>query len=72
VLHVGTGFPRLMVTTFDTCQGPRAYAGVVYAYHEEIATNFQRYKDSTWSQRFTGASPMRPAEVPWLTSIEAR
>jgi hypothetical protein len=35
VLHVGTGFPRLMVTSVDTCMGPRAYAGVVYAYHED-------------------------------------
>jgi hypothetical protein len=29
VLHVGTGQPRLMVVTVDTCTGPRAYAGLV-------------------------------------------
>jgi hypothetical protein len=26
VLHVGTGYPRYMVATIDTCNGPRAYA----------------------------------------------
>ena len=28
VLHVGTGFPRLMVVTAETCTGPRAYAAL--------------------------------------------
>ncbi len=36
VLHVGTGHPRLMITTVDTCQGPRAYVGVTFAYHEQV------------------------------------
>jgi hypothetical protein len=31
VLHVGTGEPRVMVATVDTCSGPRAYVGVVSA-----------------------------------------
>lgn len=72
VLHVGTGFPRQLVATVDTCMGPRAYVGVVYAYHEEIATDFQRYQDSAWAQRFTGMPPKRPVEVPWLVPIQAR
>ena len=42
LLHVGTGFPRLMVVTFNTCSGPLAHAGVVAAYHETVTQNFQR------------------------------
>ena len=38
VLHVGTGYPRLMVMTADTCGGPRAYAGVVSAYYEKMTS----------------------------------
>jgi hypothetical protein len=34
VLCVATGLPRLMVVTIDTCQGPRAYACLAFAYHE--------------------------------------
>jgi hypothetical protein len=70
VLHVGTGYPRLMVTTVNTCQGPRAYAGVVYGYHEHITKNFERVTDAEWAQRFSAGQ--RPAEVPWLSSVLAR
>jgi hypothetical protein len=69
VLHVGTGFPRLMVVTFDTCSGPRAYAGVVSAYHETVATNFDRLTDERWTKQ-VGATP--PAEVPWLDGLVSR
>ena len=65
VLHAGTGFPRLMVATIDTCQGPRAYAGVVYAYHERITENFERLTDEAWAQ--TLKSGPRPSDVPWLS-----
>lgn len=34
VLHVGTGASRASVLTIDTCEGPRAYVGLVFAYHE--------------------------------------
>jgi hypothetical protein len=71
VLHVGTGYPRLMVTTVNTCQGPRAYAGVVYAYHEHITKNFERLTDAEWAQRFSPQG-QRPAELPWLSSVLAR
>lgn len=71
VLHAGTGFPRQLVASVDTCMGPRAYVGVVYAYHEEIAKDFQRYQDQAWAQRFLGPNPSRPAEVPWLTDVQA-
>jgi hypothetical protein len=49
VLQVGTSFPRLFVTTVDTCVGPRAYAGVVYSYHERIAKDFERLTDE-WTR----------------------
>jgi hypothetical protein len=69
VLHVGTGFPRLMVVTFNTCSGPRAYAGVVSAYHETVTSNFQRLTDQEWTTQIT-ASP--PAEVPWMADLVSR
>ncbi|MBM4361515.1 MAG: DUF3160 domain-containing protein [Deltaproteobacteria bacterium] len=67
VLHVGTGYPRMMVTTVDTCGGPKAYVGVVFAYHEETTTNFVRLTDATWAQRFQGSGE-RPADVSWMLS----
>lgn len=69
VLHVGTGFPRLMVVTFDTCSGPRAYAGVVSAYHETVTTSFQRLTDEQWTSQLS-ASP--PAEAPWVADLVSR
>jgi hypothetical protein len=70
VLHVGTGYLRLMVTTVDTCKGPRAYAGVVFAYHERVTENFQRLSDSDWAESVK-AIP-RPADVPWLSNVLAQ
>lgn len=71
VLHVGTGYPRYMVATFDTCQGPRAYAGVVFAYHEKTTENFLRLTDREWSQNFV-AGAVRPTDVPWITPVLAQ
>lgn len=70
VLHVGTGYPRLMVTTINTCEGPKAYAGVVYAYHEEITTDFKRLTDQEWSTRFDPGA-QRPADVTWMGPVLA-
>jgi hypothetical protein len=70
ILHVGTGYPRLMVTTVDTCMGPRAYAGVVYAYHERTTKDFERLDDQQWAQGFQ--LPTRPADVPWMNAVLAR
>ncbi|MEI9954375.1 MAG: DUF3160 domain-containing protein [Pseudomonadota bacterium] len=67
VLHVGTGYPRLMVTTVDTCQGPRAYAGVTFAYHEQVTTNYLRLTDAGWAQQLKASTP--PNDVPWLTPV---
>lgn len=66
VLHVGTALPRLIVTTFDSCEGPRAYAGVVFDYREVKAEGLTRYTDEEWkSMVFAGDLP----KVPWLEPI---
>lgn len=69
VLHVGTGYPRLMVMTVDSCNGPRAYAGLVSSYFEKTTTNFERLTDETWSQTVSAASP---ADVSWLEDLVER
>jgi hypothetical protein len=66
VLHVGTGYPRLMVVTFNTCSGPRAYVGVVSAYHETITENFDRLTDERWTAQIASTPP---AEVPWIADL---
>jgi hypothetical protein len=67
VLHVGTGYPRLMVTTVDTCQGPRAYAGVTFAYHEQVTSNYMRLTDEAWKAQLARATP--PDDVPWMAPV---
>ena len=66
VLHVGTGRARLMVMTVDSCQGPRAYAGVVSSYYEHLAEGFTRLDDQQW-QTLVDAAP----NVPWMQSVLA-
>lgn len=66
VLHVGTGYPRLMVATIDTCQGPRAYAGVTFAYHEKVTEQFERLTDEKWAEQVGEAS-----DVEWMGPILA-
>jgi hypothetical protein len=67
VLHVGTGLPRLMVMTVDSCQGPRAYAGVVSAYHEVLEDGLTRLTDEEWKTRVYGELPV----APWLAPVLA-
>ena len=67
VLHVATGYPRLMVTTVDTCQGPRAYAGVTFAYHERVTDGYQRLNDEAW--RTLLGDGTRLDDVPWLAPV---
>jgi hypothetical protein len=38
-----------MVVSVDSCDGPRAYAGVVLAYFEKITSGFKRETDQEWS-----------------------
>lgn len=68
VLHVGTGLPRLLTMTVDTCAGPRAYAGMAYAYHEQITEDFERLTDEVWTERVMSTPP---ADVPWAQGFIA-
>jgi hypothetical protein len=70
VLHVGTGWARLMITTVDTCMGPRAYAGVAFSYHEEITKDLERLDDKTWAKRFDdNVGAVGPDEVSWMKDL---
>ena len=66
VLHVGTGLPRTMVVTIETCAGPRAYVGVVSSYHEKVTEKFERLTDEKWK---AGILTTPPADVPWMTNL---
>jgi hypothetical protein len=67
VLHVATGYPRLMVTSIDTCQGPRAYAGVTFAYHEQVTNDYQRLTDADWLKQLN--SGKAAADVAWMAPV---
>jgi hypothetical protein len=69
ILHVGTGWPRLFVTTVDTCEGPKAYAGVASSYFETITENFERLDDPTWKARIL---PGNPADPGWFQDLVVR
>jgi hypothetical protein len=69
VLHVGTGRPRLMVLTAETCNGPRAYAGLVSSYYEHVTENYDRLTDKRWSAIVDSA---RPPEVRWMQDLVIR
>jgi len=68
VLHVGTGYPRLLTMTVDTCVGPRAYTGMSYAYHELVTEDFDRLTDERWRERISAGGTQ---EVPWAQSFIA-
>jgi hypothetical protein len=63
VLHVGTGGPRLLVVTAQTCQGVRAYFGLASSYYEVTTSNFQRLDDMGWGELL---EQQPPADVPWV------
>jgi hypothetical protein len=69
VLHVGTGMPRLMVVTVDTCSGPRAYAGLASSYFEHVTSNFDRLTDEEWSGLIQAQTP---PDVAWMKDLVAR
>lgn len=68
VLHVGTGDARLMVTTIETCSGPRAYAGLVSSYYERTEDDWKRLSDPEWETILRDTPPESP---PWAQSLEA-
>lgn len=65
VLHVGTGLPRPIVVTVDSCEGPRAYAGVVFDYRELVEPGLNRLTDEEWREKIYDGVP----SVPWLEPI---
>jgi hypothetical protein len=68
ILHVGTGEPRLMVVTVETCQGPRAYAGLAFSYGERITENWLRLNDQQWEKDIASA-PF--PDVDWMGPLLA-
>ena len=62
VLHVGTGLPRAMVVTVDTCTGPRAYVGLVSTFHQEVTEDWERLTDEVWTER-------ERTHVPWMRDL---
>ncbi|MBN2344648.1 MAG: DUF3160 domain-containing protein [Deltaproteobacteria bacterium] len=66
VLHVATSDPRLMVVTVNQCNGPRAYAGMAFSYHEKITEDFVRMTDSEWAEEINTTPP---ADVPWMGNL---
>lgn len=65
VLHVATGLPRLMVVTVDTCQGPRAYAGLASTYAERVTDQYKRLTDEEWEPEAVKGVP----DVPWIAPL---
>ena len=70
VLHIGTGDARLLLVTTDSCGGPRAYAGLVGAYFEQVTQNYDRLTDERWKNELQSATS--PADVPWMADLVAR
>jgi hypothetical protein len=56
----------LMVVTIDACSGPRAYAGLAFAYHELVTQGreLKRFTDVEWMQMSRDAP-----DVPWMESV---
>lgn len=69
VLHVGTGKPRMMVVTVDTCHGVRAYAGLVSSYFETVTDDYQRLDDAGWASTLREGTPV---DVTWMQESVVR
>ncbi len=67
ILHVGTGNVNMMVTTVETCSGPRAYSGLVSTYYELIEEDWKRLTDPEWEQILREGAPSSPNWVESLT-----
>jgi hypothetical protein len=68
ILHVGVGDPRLMVVTVETCNGPRAYAGLAYSYGELVTENWKRLDDREWESEIR-SKPF--PDVSWMKDVIA-
>lgn len=70
VLHVGTGQPRLAVFTFETCEGPRAYVGLVSSYFEQVTQDYERRTDDEWAASLNASG--HPADPAFLGDLVIR
>jgi hypothetical protein len=68
VLHVGTGYARMMVVTVNTCSGPRAYAGLASSYAETITEGWKRLNDQDWARQIQSEGFH---DVPWMERVLA-
>jgi catechol 2,3-dioxygenase-like lactoylglutathione lyase family enzyme len=68
ILEVGTGMPRLMVVTANTCMGPRAYVGLAGSYGESISENWHRMTDEEWAVQIQEEGF---PDVPWMSPVLA-
>jgi hypothetical protein len=66
VLHVGTGFPNLMLIAIETDCQLRAYVGPVLSYHELIEGNMNRLTDEDWKTKLKNGEEARPS---WTASF---
>jgi hypothetical protein len=52
--------------SIDTCDGPRAYAGIVSSYHEHHEPGLNRLTDEEWLEKL---NRQEPTDVPWLLPV---
>ncbi|MGF1466766.1 MAG: DUF3160 domain-containing protein [Sandaracinaceae bacterium] len=64
VLHVGVDRPAPIVVSVETCEGVRAYVGLVHRYREHITEDFRRLDDDDWAETL----PLLD-EVPWMAEL---
>jgi hypothetical protein len=65
----GTGNPRMLVVTVNSCEGPRAHAGVVSSSFEQVTSDFDHLTDQRCSSLLS-SSP--PADVGWMQDLVVR
>ncbi|MBI4583246.1 MAG: DUF3160 domain-containing protein [Planctomycetes bacterium] len=61
VLHVGTGYPNLMLISVKNDCGLRSYAGPVFSYHEFAVEGLTRLTDEEWKEELEAGGEHRPA-----------
>jgi hypothetical protein len=70
VLHVGTGFPHMLVTRLEHDGGEhrQTYRGYVSTFSQLVTEHFERLDDQAWRARLQKEPP---PEVPWLAPVIA-
>ncbi|MGO9837520.1 MAG: DUF3160 domain-containing protein [Polyangiaceae bacterium] len=69
VLHVATGYPRLLVVDIPRRGRPTPFVGLVSTYAEITTSNFKRYTDRAWKSEIGGQNP---EDVPWMRDLVVR